>query len=85
MNWSGMSFDPSQNLLFVNTNVLPYEVRLIPRDDYNNMRESGETNRMKGEFGRQTRTPYALHREPLMSPLGTLYAYHRAVGKVDGG
>ena len=71
MNWSGMSFDPSRNLLFVNTNVLPFEVKLIPRDEYNKMRETGAANRVKGEFGRQTGTPYAMYREPLMSPTGT--------------
>lgn len=71
MNWSGMSFDAARNLLFVNTNVLPFEVKLIPRDEYNKMRETGATNRVKGEFGRQTGTPYAMYREPLMSPTGT--------------
>ncbi|MBL8191959.1 MAG: pyrroloquinoline quinone-dependent dehydrogenase [Acidobacteria bacterium] len=71
MNWSGMAFDPTRNLLFVNTNVLPFEVKLIPRDEYNKMRETGATNRVKGEFGRQTGTPYAMYREPLMSPTGT--------------
>jgi len=71
MNWSGMSFDPTRNLLFVNTNVLPFEVKLIPRDEYDKMRETGATNRVKGEFGRQTGTPYAMYREPLMSPTGT--------------
>ncbi len=71
MNWSGMSFDPTRNLLFVNTNVLPFEVKLIPRDEYNKMRETGAANRVKGEFGRQTGTPYAMYREPLMSPTGT--------------
>lgn len=71
MNWSGMAFDPTRNLLFVNTNVLPFEVKLIPRDEFNKMRETGATNRVKGEFGRQTGTPYAMYREPLMSPTGT--------------
>ena len=71
MNWSGMSHDPARNLLFVNTNVLPFFLKLIPRDEFNKMRESGATNRVKGEFGRQTGTPYAMYREPLMSPTGT--------------
>lgn len=71
MNWSGMSSDPTRSLLFVNTNVLPFFLKLIPRDEYNKMRESGATNRVKGEFGRQTGTPYAMYREPLMSPTGT--------------
>lgn len=71
LNWSGMSFDPTRNLLFVNTNVLPFELKLIPRDEYNKLRETGAANRVKGEFGRQSGTPYAMYREPLMSPTGT--------------
>jgi quinoprotein glucose dehydrogenase len=70
MNWSGMSFDPARQLLFTNTNNLPFLVKLIPRDEYNRMRETGATNRVKGEFGRQAGTPYAMYREPLMSPNG---------------
>jgi len=70
MNWSGMSFDAARNLLFVNTNNLPFQVKLIPRDEFNKMRETGATNRVKGEFGRQLGTPYAMYREPLMSPTG---------------
>jgi quinoprotein glucose dehydrogenase len=71
MNWSGMSFDPIRQLLITNTNNLPFVVKLIPRDKYNAMRETGEVNRMKGEFGRQTGAPYAMYRELLLSPSGT--------------
>ncbi len=71
MNWSGMSFDPVRQLLITNTNNLPFLVKLIPRDKFNAMRETGEINRLKGEFGRQTGAPYAMYREPLMSPSGT--------------
>jgi quinoprotein glucose dehydrogenase len=35
------------------------------------MRATGEANRLKGEFGSQSGTPYAMYREPLMSPSGT--------------
>jgi quinoprotein glucose dehydrogenase len=70
MNWSGMSFDPVRQLLITNTNNLPFLVKLIPRDKFNAMRETGEVNRLKGEFGRQMGTPYAMYREPLMSPGG---------------
>lgn len=70
MNWSGMSFDPARQLLFVNTNNLPFLLRLIPREEYNQMRATGATNRVKGEFGRQTGAPYAMYREPLMGPSG---------------
>jgi len=71
MNWSGMSFDPARQLLITNTNNLPFLVKLIPRDKFNAMRETGEVNRFRGEFGRQMGTPYAMYREPLMSPSGT--------------
>jgi quinoprotein glucose dehydrogenase len=71
MNWSGMSFDPARQLLIANTNNLPFLVKLIPRGEYDAMRETGAVNRMKGEFGRQTGAPYAMYREPLMSPSGT--------------
>jgi quinoprotein glucose dehydrogenase len=70
MNWSGMSFDPARNLLFTNTNHLPFVVKLIPRDEYNEMRETDAFNRFKGEFGRQTGTPYVMYRERLFAPSG---------------
>lgn len=70
MNWSGMSIDPVRGLLFANTNHLPALIRLIPRAEYEAMRQSGATNRMKGEFARQTGTPYAMYREILRGPSG---------------
>src|SRR4030095_13747275 len=59
----------ARNLVFTNTNNLPFLVRLIPRDEFNKMR-SDEANRFGGEFGRQTGTPYAIYREVLRSPSG---------------
>jgi len=70
MNWSGMSADTSRDLVFANTNNLPFIVRLIPRDEYNKLRGSDAANRVQGEFGRQNGTPYAMYREPLRSPSG---------------
>ena len=70
MNWSGMSYDANRGLLIANTNRIATLVRLIPRDEYNKLRQSGEGNRMKGEFGRQTGTPYAMYREHLRGPSG---------------
>ena len=34
------------------------------------MRSTGAANRLKGEFGRMTGTPYAMYREPLLGPSG---------------
>ncbi|MCW5970099.1 MAG: pyrroloquinoline quinone-dependent dehydrogenase [Blastocatellales bacterium] len=70
LNWSGMSIDPVRGLLFANTNHLPAVVRLIPRAEFEEMRRSGEANRMRGEFARQTGTPYAMYREILRGPSG---------------
>ncbi len=70
MNWSGMSYDARRGLLIANTNRIATLVRLIPREEYNKLRQSGEGNRMKGEFGRQTGTPYAMYREHLRGPSG---------------
>jgi len=70
MNWSGMSYDPQRGLLITNTNRIATLVKLIPREEYNKMRSSGEGSRFKGEFGRQTGTPYAMYREHLRGPTG---------------
>jgi quinoprotein glucose dehydrogenase len=71
VNWGGMAFDAQRNLMIAATNRLPFAVKLIPRDEFNRMRQAGETNRFKGEFGWQTGTPYVMYREPLRSPSGT--------------
>jgi quinoprotein glucose dehydrogenase len=70
MNWGGMSHDPKRRLLIASTNRFATVVRLIPREEYNRLRSSGEGMRFKGEFGRQTGAPYAMHRETLLSPSG---------------
>jgi quinoprotein glucose dehydrogenase len=70
MNWSGMSYDPVRGLLITNTNRIATLVKLIPREEYNKLRASGEGSRFKGEFGRQTGTPYAMYREHLRGPSG---------------
>lgn len=70
MNWGGMSFDPVRGLVIASTNRLATVVKLIPREEANRLRSSGEANRLKGEFGRQTGTPFVMYREPLMAPSG---------------
>ncbi|HKQ05183.1 MAG TPA: pyrroloquinoline quinone-dependent dehydrogenase [Blastocatellia bacterium] len=70
MNWSGMAYDAARNLIIVNTNRLATVARLIPRDEYTRMRASHEGERLKGEFAQQKGTPYAMYREPFVSPSG---------------
>ena len=64
MTWSGYAFDPRRNLLVVNTNNFPTKVKLIPRDQFNDAVRNGE----KGEYAAQAGAPYALFRNPLLSP-----------------
>lgn len=70
INWGGMSYYPKRGILIASTNRLATVVKLIPREEYNRLRSSGEGTRFKGEFGRQTGAPYAMHRETLLSPGG---------------
>jgi quinoprotein glucose dehydrogenase len=72
VNWGGMTYDPDRNTLIAATNRLATVVRLIPREEFNRLRQSGESNRLRGEFGRQEGAPYAMHRDHLFAPSGAL-------------
>jgi quinoprotein glucose dehydrogenase len=88
MNWSGYALDPSRNLLIVPTNHLPFRMRLIPADEWDETmrhREPGwEYNRMRG-------APYGMMRRAFFSPAGLpcvappwgmLNAVNLATGKI---
>lgn len=63
-NWSGGSFDPQTNTLFVNTNNLATVLYLIPRARYGsdvNLYRGHETNSQLG-------TPYGMRREWVLTP-----------------
>jgi quinoprotein glucose dehydrogenase len=64
MNWSGSAFDPQRDLLVVNANNFPTKVRLIPGDQFDEARRTGE----HGEYTRQSGAPYGMFRTPLISP-----------------
>jgi len=70
VNWGGSTFDPTRNTMIVATNRIAHVIKLIPRDEYNKLRSSSGEGRFKGEFGRQTGTPYAMHRDLLLAPSG---------------
>ena len=91
VNWGGISHDPERGLLIAPTNRLLLLARLIPRKEYESQRGTDAANRMSGEFGRQSGTPYAVYREFLRSPgglfcnpppWGTLMGVDLATGKV---
>jgi quinoprotein glucose dehydrogenase len=70
LNWSGYAFDPQRGLLIANTNNVPYEVRLIPRES---ARGSGsELIQEHAEYGAQAGSPYLMYRRPLFSPANHL-------------
>jgi quinoprotein glucose dehydrogenase len=90
VNWGGISHDPERGLLIAPTNRIALFVRLIPRKEYEALRSTDAANRLSGEFGRQTGTPYAMYREFLRAPSGlfcnpppwgTLAAVDLATGK----
>jgi quinoprotein glucose dehydrogenase len=64
ITWGGVAVNP-EGLLVVNTNRLPFVVRLIPRAELAGARRTASENRMRGEFGAQLGAPYAMYREPL--------------------
>jgi quinoprotein glucose dehydrogenase len=69
-NWGSLAVDPTRRVVLLNQTHLPYEVRLIPRADFEREREElGRGLLGLREFGAQAGTPYAMVREPLLSPL----------------
>jgi quinoprotein glucose dehydrogenase len=71
VNWGSAAYDPQRHLLFVNTNRLPILVRMIPRADFDAARKNAtDSDRLHGEFARQTGAPYAMFRTPLLAPSG---------------
>ena len=92
VNWGGAAVDAERGLLVANTNRLPFEVRLIPRDRLTDELHQAENNRLQGEFARQSKAPYAMYRDPLLSelhrlpciapPWGALVALDLNAGKI---
>ncbi len=85
-NWGSVAFDPDREVVVMNTSRVAFGITLFPRDTYDESKDYGDVER-----GRQEGTPYIMHREPLLSPLGlpvspppwgTLTAVSTATGKV---
>ena len=71
VNWSSSAFDPQRHLLIMNMNHFAMWVRLIERAKLGQVYSEREQNRMAGEFARQIGAPFAMYREPFLSPKGT--------------
>jgi len=68
VNWGGLAFDQDQGRLIAAVNLLPMVVTLLTRKEYEREVRSGEYSH--SQFGPQAGTPYAMRREPLLSPFG---------------
>ena len=71
VNWGSAAYDQQRHLLFVDTNRLPIFVKMIPRAELDEARKNAtDSDRLHGEFARQTGAPFAMFRTPLLSPSG---------------
>jgi quinoprotein glucose dehydrogenase len=90
-NWGSVAVDPVRHLVVQNQSNIPFVVRLIPRDRYEEETKAGKGPLGVREFAPQAGTPYALVRQPLQSPLqlpcapppwGTLAAWSLDDGRI---
>jgi quinoprotein glucose dehydrogenase len=70
VNWGGAAWDPVRNILLANTNRVAAVMQLIPREDMQAAMDHPNEMPWGGEFARQRGTPYGMHRDWLVSPLG---------------
>jgi quinoprotein glucose dehydrogenase len=68
VNWGGMAFDQDRGRIIAAVNLLPMVVTLLTPQQLEEQMHSGRYPH--SEFGRQAGTPYAMRREPLLSPWG---------------
>jgi len=65
-NWGGVAIDPERRILVVNATNLAFEVRLIPRSEFESERAGGAA--LLREYAPQAGTPFGMLREPVLSP-----------------
>jgi quinoprotein glucose dehydrogenase len=68
VNWGGVAFDEARQRVIAAVNHLPMLVTLLPQAELQEQMRSG--NYPNSDFARQAGTPYAMRREPLLSPWG---------------
>jgi quinoprotein glucose dehydrogenase len=68
VNWGGIAFDEDHGRIIAAVNRLPMVVTLLTPEQYQQQVRSGRYPH--AQFGRQAGTPYAMRREPLLSPWG---------------
>jgi quinoprotein glucose dehydrogenase len=69
VNWGSAAYDARQHLLFVNTNRLPFLLRLIPREQLAAEAARGDqAGGVRAELAEQRGTRYGMSRVPLLAP-----------------
>jgi quinoprotein glucose dehydrogenase len=68
VNWGGLAFDQDHGRVIAAVNLLPMAVTLLAPAEFEREVRSGDYPH--AQFGPQVGTPYAMRREPLLSPLG---------------
>jgi len=68
VDWGGIVFDEGRQRVIAAVNHLPMLVTLVPQSELDSQIRSGAFP--NSEFARQAGTPYAMRREPLLSPWG---------------
>lgn len=70
MNWSGYAFHPEAQILVTNSVRIPFEVHLIPRDQYLPIERAAKRGELRAEVSPQHGTPFGMSRVPILSPSG---------------
>jgi quinoprotein glucose dehydrogenase len=68
MNWSGYAFHPDAQILVTITLRIPFEVHLIPRDQYQPIERAAKVGQLRAEVSPQHGTPYGMSREAILTP-----------------
>ena len=68
VDWGGVTFDEQRQRVIAAVNHLPMLVTLVPQAELQEQMQSGDFP--NSEFGKQAGAPYAMRREPLLSPWG---------------
>ena len=68
VNWGSAAYDPERHTMIVNTNRLAAWVKLVPREKWGAEQGAPQDNRIFGEFGDQSPSPFGLYRTFLFSP-----------------
>jgi quinoprotein glucose dehydrogenase len=69
VNWGSVAIDPRSRVAFANATNLAFEVRLIPRADFEREKAAGRGLLGLDEYAPMRGTPYGMLRRPLLGPL----------------